>query len=181
MLLWNGEGRKNLQGGNKRTVDGNGNGLSQDEAVGADESRDLSESIEAAVFGRVLEGSVRSNVNLDELKVELVGLGCHPSWDGAGVGLRVGMLMSRIWWRFGFKTESSSRALYLREHRTAFRKTSWKNARLLWLGREEEDDGGGEERGGGRREKKIATSGPPSVCRLCANQAQARAGSSFSG
>lgn len=82
---------------NKRTVDGNGDGLSQDEAVGANEGRDLSEGIEAAVLGRVLELCVRGNINLDELEVELVGLCSHPGWDGAGVGLRFDMLTSCRW------------------------------------------------------------------------------------
>ena len=61
MKVWKGHG------GARLTIDGNGNRLCQEEAIGADEGRNLCERVELEVLG-VGNGSS----GLDELNVELV-------------------------------------------------------------------------------------------------------------
>lgn len=66
-----------------RTVDGNGNALGENVAVGALESRDLSELVQLEVLSRDTLG----RLSVDNLKIELVGLCDSAQGGGAGVAL----------------------------------------------------------------------------------------------
>ena len=65
------------------TVDSNGNGLAENEAVGALEGRDLAELVELQVLG----GDAFSRHGLDELKVKTVLLRNGEQRSGARVAL----------------------------------------------------------------------------------------------
>lgn len=68
-----------------RTVDGNGNSLSQLEAICANESRNLAKGVD----GEILRCLVWLGVN--DLNVESVGFGSHQSTGGTAVALRNNM------------------------------------------------------------------------------------------
>ena len=65
------------------TVDGDGNALGEDIAVGADEGRDLAELVVLQVLGSRLLG-----VGVDNLETDIVGLGNSQDTRRAGVGLK---------------------------------------------------------------------------------------------
>lgn len=66
----------------KHTVDGDGNDLSEGEAVGTLESRDLAERVELGVLS---VGAGRVGDGVDQLDVEVVVLGSDQDRDGASV------------------------------------------------------------------------------------------------
>lgn len=68
----------------KRTVDGNGNGLVEGEAILASEGGDLAERRSLEVLSRTGAGKV----NLLNLEVETVGLSNSLDGSAAGVALR---------------------------------------------------------------------------------------------
>jgi hypothetical protein len=70
------------------TVDGNGNGLGQDVAIGADKDGNLGQRVELEELGSRVDG-----VDNDSLDVQTVGLRNSEDGRGAGVALqrRVGL------------------------------------------------------------------------------------------
>lgn len=78
--------RSNLSAQRKcgvRTVDGNGDALGENVAVGALEGGDLSELVQL----EVLSGYTLGRLGVDNLKVKAVGLGDSTQGGGAGVAL----------------------------------------------------------------------------------------------
>lgn len=71
------------------TVDGDGHALVQDVAILALEGGDLAELVELQVVGRGVDG-----INLDDLKVEVVGLRHGADGRGARVVLSRGVCVS---------------------------------------------------------------------------------------
>lgn len=69
------------------TVDGDGDGLVEDEAVGALEGRDTAKLVELEVLGRDTVGGLR----VDELDIEVVLLRNGEEAGCAGVALRASM------------------------------------------------------------------------------------------
>jgi hypothetical protein len=67
----------------KRTVDGNGNGLVENVAISTDEGWDLAET----VVLEVLSIDALGWLNVDDLKIDVVGLGHSPDGSRARVGL----------------------------------------------------------------------------------------------
>lgn len=72
-----------------RTVDGNGNALGENVAVGALEGGDLSELVQL----EVLSGNTLGRLGVDNFKVKAVGLG--DSTQGGGAGVALGQSQSR--------------------------------------------------------------------------------------
>ena len=70
--------------GEQLTVDGNGDGLAEDEAVGTLEGGDLAELVELQILGRDAIGGH----SLDELEVKTVLLRNGEQRSGARVALR---------------------------------------------------------------------------------------------
>lgn len=66
----------------QHTVDGDGNDLSEGEAIGTLEGRDLAERVELGVLS---VGAGRVGDSVDQLKVKVVELGSDQDRDGATV------------------------------------------------------------------------------------------------
>ena len=72
----------------KRTIDGQSDGLGQNEAIGTLESGDLAKGRDLAVLStRVERGSI-VGLGLDQLQLEVVVLGSDQDGEGATVVLR---------------------------------------------------------------------------------------------
>ena len=71
----------------QRTVDGNGNALGEDVAVGALEGGDLAELVDLEVLGVDTLG----RLGVNNVKVEVVGLCDGQQGGGTGVALRGGV------------------------------------------------------------------------------------------
>lgn len=72
------------QGGCSRTVDGNGNGLGEVEAVGTLEGRDLASGVDLQVLSG---GSGRVRHGVDQLKIEVIVLSSDQDGESATVFL----------------------------------------------------------------------------------------------
>jgi len=73
----------------ERTVDRDGEDLREDETISTNESGNASELVDLAVVG----GDTCARVGLDELNVELVGLGHSQKTDSARVALEEEVLV----------------------------------------------------------------------------------------
>lgn len=71
----------------QRTVDGDGNSLSQSVAIGTLESRDLALGRDLAELSTRVELGGRVSSGLDQLQVQVVVLGSDQDGDGARVVL----------------------------------------------------------------------------------------------
>lgn len=69
------------------TIDGDGDGLGQSEAIGTLESRDLAEGRELAVLSTGVERGSVVSLSLDQLQVQVVVLGSDQDGEGATVVL----------------------------------------------------------------------------------------------
>ena len=72
----------------QRTIDSQSDGLGQDEAICTLESGDLAGRVELGVLSRLVEGSSRVGLSLDELKLQVVALSSDLNGDGTTVFLR---------------------------------------------------------------------------------------------
>ena len=72
----------------QRTIDSQSDGLGQNEAIGTLESGDLAGRVELGVLSRLVEGSSRVGLSLDELKLQVVALSSDLNGDGTTVFLR---------------------------------------------------------------------------------------------
>tara|TARA_R110002060_G_scaffold12882_6_gene18349 strand:+ start:231 stop:482 length:252 start_codon:yes stop_codon:yes gene_type:complete len=66
-----------------RTVDGNGNALVESVTISTDKGRDLAELVDFEVFG----GNALRWLSLNDLDVDIIGLGHSANGGGAGVAL----------------------------------------------------------------------------------------------
>lgn len=71
----------------QRTIDSQSDGLGQNEAIGTLESGDLAGRVELGVLSRLVEGSSRVGLSLDELKLQVVALSSDLNGDGTTVFL----------------------------------------------------------------------------------------------
>jgi hypothetical protein len=69
------------------TIDGNGDGLGESEAIGTLEGRDLANGADLAVLSTTVEGGGRVGLSLDQLQVEVVVLSSDQDGQGATVVL----------------------------------------------------------------------------------------------
>lgn len=71
------------------TVNGDGNGLSQDEAIGTDEGGDPAQRVELGVLSTLVERGVDIGLSRDQLDVQAIALGRDQDRDGTGVVLKM--------------------------------------------------------------------------------------------
>lgn len=69
------------------TVDGDGDGLGQVEAIGTSESRNLAQRVDLAVLSTGVEVGAGVSSSLNQLQVQVVVLGSDQDGDGARVVL----------------------------------------------------------------------------------------------
>lgn len=69
----------------KHTVHSDGDGLGESEAIGTLESRDLAEGAELLVLSRLVEGSSRVGLSLNQLELQVIALGSDEGGDGTTV------------------------------------------------------------------------------------------------
>ena len=69
------------------TVDSNGNGLGQSEAIGALKGRDLAQGAELDVLCRAVERGVGIGIGLDQIQSQVVALRSDQDGNGARVVL----------------------------------------------------------------------------------------------
>lgn len=75
-------------GGNvSHTIDGNGNGLREGEAIGTLEGGDLASGVELEVLSAGVELSSRVGLSLNQLQIEVVVLSSDQDGEGATVVL----------------------------------------------------------------------------------------------
>lgn len=79
-----------------RTVDVDGDGLEQLEAIGTLESRDLSEGLDSTVLSTGV--GISLGLSLDQLKVEVVVLGSDQDREGATVLLSNRLVKKKQSW-----------------------------------------------------------------------------------
>lgn len=80
------------------TVDGDGDGLSEDEAIGTNEGGDLAQRVELGVLSALVERGVHIALSRDHLDVQVIALGRDQDRDGARVVLKtkVSVITTRL-------------------------------------------------------------------------------------
>lgn len=71
------------------TVDGDGDGLSEDESIGTNEGGDSAQGVELGVLSALVESGVHIALSRDQLDVQVIALGRDQDRDGARVVLRM--------------------------------------------------------------------------------------------